>query len=581
MAKKLLRDEYQAPNLARYNILQSRALIGLGDTEKALDGLNSVIKNNSLSLSSAEATYWIGEMYFTTLLDNAKAKEFFDKVEVEYSRSPFTPLARARSAVVAQIIQYRDPQAGVDPATMVDQQLKLAENYLDILEMPDSALSVYDRIPHQRDFFRLRADSLTTQIDSIEATPDTVFTIAIDSLSVLADSLEIERDLARAAIDSTNTRRVSELGRAIEALQAELRAVPVAPPSPPSVPDSLISPPPAANDSLKVSMASPPDSLVATPSADSLQMIASPPPPVIPVDYQAKRDSLNASIARMMAEIDSLNALPPDPDIARTDSLSAVIRELDARLETLHESQRNRQGLAQMKTDRKTCEETLRNYDETYIPFSMFIKIRVLCEHMSDSLRARETLTKMQTDFPDSRYTHAAELYLSGASPILSTPAELRAEARYEVAERLIEDHPEHAVAEFDSLATMEMPVSEKALLASGWVRFFSLHDSLTAKTRLDSVLAHNPAQDTKDFIAGFYAEGRFLHYDRLPALVDIERQAHEDSLRAASGESEPEQKPGQPNEKDKKKKGGKGETGKTPVEPPRKPEQPPRGTKK
>jgi TolA-binding protein len=616
IAKKLLRDEYQTPNLARYEIVRARALIGMGSAEQALDILRTVIKNNARSLSSAEAYYWIGEMYFSSLLDNPKAKENYDKVEGENNRSPFVPMAKDRSAIVQQIILFSRPQKDTPPTQLVDQQLKLAENYLDLLQMPDSALAIYDRIPLQRSYYELQRDSLGTVIDSILAIPDTVYVQRIDSLSTLKGDLTTRRDQARAAIDSTNIKAVAglhqqlgDLTRRINALNEEKN--PTKPKKQPDRSGLERNPknPGMAPDSLR-NRRNPrrtpgfpnerPDSLRANPDhpnfgkpfapPDSLQRQAPPQTPPFPgthgeepsdtmappisttpadslqTDSETARadslrlaiekkrdlqlDSLNVASDTLRAQLGRLQALPPDPNLRLTDSLNTVLTTVTRNLEEQLQAQRNRYGLQGLQTQRKGCEATIRDYNETYIPLSRFVRIRLLLDAKKDTLSAKATYDELLRDQPDSRFAYAAGRLMAGESPELTTPAEIEAEARYENAESLIESTPLTAAAEFESLSVRSIPIADKALLALGWVRFFVLNDSLNAKACLDSVLARHPGSDYATFIATFYTDGHFLHFERLPYLVELEEAAARKTEQEAENLENPETPPDDKNSK-------------------------------
>lgn len=165
--RQLEKQEFRTDKLQEQNILNARIIAKMGRFEDAISLLESVVSNSPRSLVSAEAVYYMAEIYFTKLHDYEKAIEFYNRVRRESNRSDFAEKAVTRSAVVSQILQYQRQDFNVSAEQLIAEQFKLAEYYLYVLNRPDSAIVIYDRIPIQRDFLGARIDSLNTYISQL------------------------------------------------------------------------------------------------------------------------------------------------------------------------------------------------------------------------------------------------------------------------------------------------------------------------------------------------------------------------------------------------------------------------------
>lgn len=224
---RLLKDEYRLDNLPKIQLLKARALVGTGDIQEAIELFELLIENNNRTKISAEASYHLAEIYFLILQDYEMAIENYNKVQQEFSNSEFVEKAITRSSVASQIIQYYRPDSSMPTSELVEQQLKLAEYYLDELNYPDSALAVYNNIINRRSSLETKLDSLnliytqTTLADSL-SDPDSLSItdslVIIDSLltsdSALQDSVAVS--------DSTIFYSAEEIAVQIERIEQDI-----------------------------------------------------------------------------------------------------------------------------------------------------------------------------------------------------------------------------------------------------------------------------------------------------------------------------------------------------------------------
>ena len=206
----LMKQEYRDQEISALLILKARALAQLGDTDQADIIFEQVINGNDKTYLSAEASYWRGEMHFRILNNYELAIEYFNNVRTQKTASPFVENAVSHSAVASQIVQYNTSRDNIELQQLVSEQMKLAEYYLEVLELPDSAMVVYDNIINYRDTIAVKLDSLRYQLNYLD-TLTVVNSIeqVIDSLSVPADTLIMPTDSLTIVLeDSTATEEI-------------------------------------------------------------------------------------------------------------------------------------------------------------------------------------------------------------------------------------------------------------------------------------------------------------------------------------------------------------------------------------
>jgi tetratricopeptide (TPR) repeat protein len=131
---------------------------------------------------------------------------YYNKVKTEYAKSEFLEASITKSSVASQILLLSDPNRSLDPEALVSEQFKLAEYFINIMSLPDSALVVYDKIIANKDHLVSQLDTLNTALETerinFEATQDSLEsahtqaivadTLRIDMIEAIADSLIVE-----------------------------------------------------------------------------------------------------------------------------------------------------------------------------------------------------------------------------------------------------------------------------------------------------------------------------------------------------------------------------------------------------
>ncbi|MCF7919190.1 MAG: tetratricopeptide repeat protein [Candidatus Cloacimonetes bacterium] len=188
--EKLLKDEYREPELNKLRLLKARALAKLNSTEEADIIFELLITENPKTDIAAESSFWRAEMHFRILNDYEKAIEYYNNVRTENSKSPFVEEAVTHSSVASQILQYNSSSSDIELEQLINEQMKLAEYYVEVLALPDSAMAVYNRIISHRDIIATRIVNYRAELDSLSRIvfPEPVME---DTLAAITDSLVI------------------------------------------------------------------------------------------------------------------------------------------------------------------------------------------------------------------------------------------------------------------------------------------------------------------------------------------------------------------------------------------------------
>jgi len=468
--KKLLKDEYRQENITKIQLLKARCLVKLGRIDEASELFDMITKDNKRTKISAEAYFYLGEMHFNVTRDYEKAIENYNFVKSEFSRSEFVERALSRSSVASQIIQYYHPDSNISAEELIEQQYKLAEYYLEILELPDSALVVYDNIINQDEALELQIDSLNYKIEILTLELDSLH--SLDSLSLIpsiSDSLFLFDSLKVSVPNDTL-----------------------------AISDSLF-----LLDSLKVSI--PNDTLVISDSLfllDSLQVS-------VPYDTLATSDSLFL--------LDSLKVSIPNDTLAISDSL--FINEKEVQLESL-------------KSQVLKTEETLNKYIEEFIPFAKFTKIWVYKNIFQDSVKCWELFAQLQQDNPQNKYTESAFILLNEIE--IETEEENPQEIEYDLAIKNYETNPSETIEKLILISSNpDHEFYEKATYSIGYIQFIILSDSTAAKPYFNTLLENDPNSIFSIAISKFYDGTSFLKVDRLAFFEELERAQEEAEQKA------------------------------------------------
>ena len=169
---KLLKDEYELKEIPKLSLLKARCLIKINELAKAEELFLSIVENNPRTEISAEACYYLAEMYFLHSQRYEDAIEYYNKIQTENRSSTFVQAGVSRSAVVSQIIQFSETDRTISTSDLINEQLKLAEYYLYVMNLPDSALNVYSHISKQEKSLKAKRDSLALFISEADEISD-------------------------------------------------------------------------------------------------------------------------------------------------------------------------------------------------------------------------------------------------------------------------------------------------------------------------------------------------------------------------------------------------------------------------
>ncbi len=395
-ATRLLKDEYRDNKISRIRLIQARSYSGLDNINDAVAILEAITEDNKRSKLSASAFFFLGEIYFDKLKDYSTAIENFNKVKTEDRDSEYVESSISQSVIASQIIQYYNPTSKISAEELINQQFKLAEFYIEYLEMPDSALIVYNDIILQEDRFRIALDTLQVQLDSI---------------SVIIDSLEIADSLFQIA----------------------------------------------TNDSIKLD----------------------------------EKEEMETYKINLQAEYDSINLLL------------------------------------------ENAKENISLYQLEFVPFAKFTKLWLYKKVLIDSVEVDSIYNELLTNYPDNKYTYAAEQFLAGKdSIVITTKKYINETLEYSNAIDSLETQPEQTIKLLIPIAdNIDHEYRYKALYGLGYINYFLLADSLSAKPYFDSVLAYPENSEFKTEVTKFYDGENFIKISRLPFIEQMIQKKLDDEI--------------------------------------------------
>ena len=187
-----------------------------------------------------------------------------------------------------------------------------------------------------------------------------------------------------------------------------------------------------------------------------------------------------------------------------------------------------------------TYENDLRLYNEEFIPQTLFVQMVVFKQFYQNEERVAYYHNRLAVDFPDNRYTESANEFMNGETITFRSRLEKDQLDQYEYAmsyylqgNEVFQSSLAHIISILDPLTkTTVEGLSEKSKFTLGFIYYFDLGDSLTAKAYFDSLLVHAPSGEYATFTKRFYNGEHFILADRLAIIV-------EDDLKRAEKEEE------------------------------------------
>ena len=477
-AANLIKKEYREDKISKIQLIKARCLANLDQTDDAITLLDMIMQDNPKSLLAAEAAFYTAEIYFKIIHDYTKAIEYYNRVSKENRDSEFIETAISKGVVASQIIQYYEPSQDITPEELVNQQFRLAEFYLETLEMPDSALFVYDNIISYKNKLLADIDSLNLELTDLQTSDDSTAVIP-DSVIVLYNDLIGQKNNLDSEIDFL-TNQITKSSQQ----------------------DSLLK-----SDSLKIESQK-------MPEEDILNLI--------------EQKNETSAVCDSLAE--------------RIDSLLISYPHLQADSLYISESQKSNQ-YEQLNLKISQAEEVLEKYENEFIPFAHFVKIWIYKLVYNDSLKADEILNLLKEDFSQNKYTHAAVSLLNDEEVEFITPEEKQEILDYQNALDLLANEPEETVRKLTIIAeNPEHKFYEQAIYTLGYVNYFILSDSISAKSNFDKILEENDASQYSNNIKTFYDGSNFKKLQHLPYLEELAEAEKAKELEEAEAEEKPDE---------------------------------------
>jgi TolA-binding protein len=499
---KLSKDEYREEMISKIHVIKARSLAGNAEFDDAIQLFNTVITDNSRTLLSAESAFYLGELYFNQLHDYEKAIESYGKVKKESGQSEFMEKSVTRSAVASQIIQFNNPDSQLAVEELVLQQFKLAEFYVEFLNMPDSALIVYDHITQQKDFFFLKLDTLRINLAANKDSLD-LFT----EIENILKPAEPENEQTKIKQNKPEDGKEDLVSKEPETGKEELVSK-----EPETGKEELVSKEPefeekGSEDKKEFDVNLPDSTELVETFTDSTNMV------VAITDSTDMVETVTDSAEVVKTFIDSTYTIEYGDSIKTVDLAEATSEKL--RLQT-----RVRTLTQQISRN----EDDIVKYEEEFIPFAKFIKLWLYKVVYQDSARIQEQFDELISDFPDNKYTYAAELMLQDKKVEITTKKQILELAQYEAAIADLYEAPASTKVLLHEIAadsTHEFYL--KANYSLGYVNHFLLADSVTAKQHYDIVLAQIDNNEFIPEVQKLYNGEAFKTLTRLPAVINLE----------------------------------------------------------
>ncbi|HEX38173.1 MAG TPA: tetratricopeptide repeat protein [Candidatus Cloacimonetes bacterium] len=133
----------------------------LGNQEKAFEIFETLIKENAGKSIVSEINYYWADIYFSLLNDYEKAEEKFKEISMKNLSGELMNETTKKLKITQEFISYHQKQSTSQINQLVEFQFQIAEYYNFDLNLPDSALSMYDKILG-------RYPQILSEIDSIK-----------------------------------------------------------------------------------------------------------------------------------------------------------------------------------------------------------------------------------------------------------------------------------------------------------------------------------------------------------------------------------------------------------------------------
>lgn len=190
----VIKTELRPDRLAQAKVLRGRLLIRSGKDDAGKAELEAVLKDYPRTQASASAAYSLGEYYFYTKQDKINALANYTRVKTEFPLGELVPGAQEKSNAITQLNSGNNLDSETKLQQYLDYQYLAAENYFEILDLPDSSFIVYRRIIAEKEVLSAVRDSLNLRLVSVQVTLDSLdlaLAVAAPQDSVAMDSTAV------------------------------------------------------------------------------------------------------------------------------------------------------------------------------------------------------------------------------------------------------------------------------------------------------------------------------------------------------------------------------------------------------
>jgi len=175
LVQGLLNDESRPEKLGPVRVLKVRLLFATGKYEDAVAEVDAISKAYPRTASSAEAYYHLGNYHFYVRNNIGDASTAYNKVRTEFQTSELVAPTQQKLNALNQLKMNQNLSVVDNLQQYLDYHTQAAENYFNLLALPDSALVMYDRLINAPVSIRAQRDSLeaalavqSARLDSLE-----------------------------------------------------------------------------------------------------------------------------------------------------------------------------------------------------------------------------------------------------------------------------------------------------------------------------------------------------------------------------------------------------------------------------
>ncbi len=219
-------------------------------------------------------------------------------------------------------------------------------------------------------------------------------------------------------------------------------------------------------------------------------------------------ESLKTNIQDSLSFIpDSLTAIPV------SDTIKSDIDTLD----TLSEKSNIKEEISKepLSTQIENLKNNIEYYQNEIYPKALFLKTWILFNIKKDTLLAKEVVSRMENDIPESKYCFAAKRMLNNKPYELTTQYEFKSQSLFYKSMNYYNKSIglEKSMSYLDTIITNypESEIYPKALYAKAYLLIEELSDTTAAKPYLKELINEYPNIDLTTFIRTFFDGNNYI----------------------------------------------------------------------